>query len=65
MSVILLAIGLVLVVEGLVLALAPSRMEDIVKALAEISPETRRTLGLGAVTIGTVCVWLAKGALGL
>ena len=31
-----LAAGLVLVVEGLVLALAPSRMEDIVKALAEI-----------------------------
>ena len=59
-----LAIGLVLVVEGLVLALAPSRMEDIVKALAEIPPETRRMMGLGAVALGVLCVWLAKGAFG-
>lgn len=59
-----LAIGLVLVVEGLVLALAPSRMEDIVKALSEIPPETRRMMGLVAVALGTLCVWLAKGAFG-
>lgn len=59
-----LAIGLVLVVEGLVLALAPSRMEDIVKALAEIPPDTRRLMGLVAVALGVLCVWLAKGAFG-
>lgn len=64
MTFVLLAIGLVLVVEGLVLALAPSRMEDILKALAEIPPETRRLLGLLAVALGTLCVWLAKGAFG-
>lgn len=57
-----LAVGLVLVVEGLVLALAPSRMEDIVKALADIPPDTRRMLGLGALAFGVVLVWLAKGA---
>lgn len=59
-----LAIGLVLVVEGLVLALAPSRMEDIVKALAEISPDTRRMMGLVAVSLGVFFVWTAKGAFG-
>ena len=64
LSHIALAIGLVLVVEGLVLALAPSRMEDIVKALAEIPPETRRLMGLAAVALGVLCVWLAKGAFG-
>lgn len=64
MTVILLAIGLVLVVEGLVLALAPSRMEDILKALSEIPHETRRLLGLAAVALGTLLVWLAKGAFG-
>ena len=64
LSHIALAIGLVLVVEGLVLALAPSRMEDIVKALAEIPPETRRMMGLAAVALGVLCVWLAKGAFG-
>ena len=57
-----LAIGLVLVLEGLVLALAPSRMEDIIKALAEIPPDTRRMLGLVAMALGVLCVWLAKGA---
>ncbi|SFR52971.1 DUF2065 family protein [Litoreibacter janthinus] len=62
LSHIALAVGLVLVVEGLVLALAPSRMEDIVKALAEIPPETRRLIGLAAVALGVICVWLAKGA---
>ena len=62
MTFILLAIGLVLVVEGLVLALAPSRMEDILKALSEIPFETRRMIGLVAVGLGVVLVWLAKGA---
>ncbi|WP_298256946.1 DUF2065 family protein [uncultured Litoreibacter sp.] len=57
-----LALGLVLVVEGLVLALAPSRMEDIVKALADIPPETRRGMGLAAVALGVFFVWIAKGA---
>ena len=57
-----LAVGLVLVVEGLVIALAPSRMEDMLKALSDIPLETRRTLGLGAIGIGTVLVWLAKSA---
>lgn len=57
---ILLGLGLVLVIEGLVLALAPSRLEDLVKALAEIAPETRRIMGLIALATGTGLVWLAK-----
>ncbi|GFE65933.1 DUF2065 domain-containing protein [Litoreibacter roseus] len=57
-----LAIGLVLVVEGLVIALAPSRLEDLLRALAQIPPETRRMLGLAAITFGTILVWLAKSA---
>ncbi len=64
LSHIALAVGLVLVVEGLVLALAPSRMEDIVKALSEIPSETRRMMGLTALALGVLFVWLAKGAFG-
>jgi uncharacterized protein YjeT (DUF2065 family) len=64
MSWILLAIGLVLVVEGLVFALAPSRLEDIVRLIAAIPAETRRLIGLVAVGAGVVLIWLAR-ALGL
>lgn len=59
-----LAIGLVLVVEGLVIALAPSRMEDLLKVLLDIPVEQRRFLGLVAVAVGTGLVWIAKSAFG-
>lgn len=61
---ILLGIGLVLVFEGLVFALAPSRLEDLIRAVADIPPDTRRLLGLICVAIGTGLVWLSKSAFG-
>ncbi|MFN3937797.1 MAG: DUF2065 domain-containing protein [Gemmobacter sp.] len=64
MTVVLLALGLVLVVEGLAFALAPSRLEEIVAFIARIPPETRRMIGLGMVALGVLLVWLARGALG-
>ena len=60
MSTIVLAIGLVLVVEGLVFALAPSRLEDVLEALRSLPPETRRLFGLGALAVGVALIWLAK-----
>lgn len=57
----LLGAGLVLAIEGLVLALAPSRLDDIMRMLAEIPPETRRMMGLGALAAGVVLIWLARG----
>jgi uncharacterized protein len=53
MSVILLAIGLVLVVEGLALALAPSRLEQLLAVLAAMPAERRRLIGLAAMALGT------------
>jgi uncharacterized protein YjeT (DUF2065 family) len=53
---ILLAIGLVCIVEGLVFALAPSRLEDLLRVLQQIPVETRRIIGLAAVAIGAVLV---------
>lgn len=55
-----LAIGLVLVVEGLAFALAPSRMEDLVALIARIPPETRRVIGLTMLVGGVALVWLAR-----
>ncbi|MEL7116014.1 MAG: DUF2065 domain-containing protein [Pseudomonadota bacterium] len=60
MATILLAIGLVLCVEGLVFALAPNRLEDILEALREMSPDLRRVIGLGALALGVSLVWAAK-----
>ena len=60
MATILLAIGLVLCVEGLVFALAPSRLEDILEALRQLSPEMRRMIGLSALALGVTLVWMAK-----
>ena len=60
MSTLLLAIGLVLIVEGLAYALAPSLVEQLLEALRQLPVEARRTLGLGAIAIGLVLVWAAK-----
>ena len=60
MATILLALGLVLCVEGLVFALAPSRLEDVLDALRQMSPELRRVIGLGALALGVTLVWIAK-----
>ncbi len=60
MGTLLLGIGLVFVIEGLVLALLPMRLEDLLEALREIPPETRRMFGLAAIAIGVALVWLAR-----
>ena len=60
MSTVLLGLGLVLVIEGLVFALAPSRLEELVKLIAETPVETRRTIGLVAVALGVLLVWIAR-----
>lgn len=56
-----LALGLVLIVEGLVYALAPGIVEQMLEALRALPPETRRAVGLAAMVAGVALVWLAKG----
>jgi uncharacterized protein YjeT (DUF2065 family) len=55
-----LGLGLVLVIEGLVLALAPLRLEQLLAVLAAMSRDQRRVLGLLAVAIGVGLVLLAR-----
>lgn len=59
MSAFLYAIGIVLAFEGLVFALAPSRIEDMLEAMRRLPIETRRTIGLAALALGVLCVWSA------
>ena len=58
---ILLGLGFVAVIEGLVLALAPSRLEDIVELLRKVGSERIRMFGLATIALGVLLVWLARG----
>ena len=62
MTDILLALGLVLAIEGLVLALAPRRIEDALQLIASLGIDQRRGIGLGALALGVLIVWLVRGA---
>ena len=55
-----LALGLVLIVEGLVYALAPGIIERMLEALRAMPVEMRRMIGLAAMAAGLALVWLAK-----
>ena len=64
MEYILLAIGLVLVLEGLVYALAPSVVEDLLEALRQLPIDQRRIVGFLALALGVVLI-LGAVALGV
>lgn len=64
MALVLFGLGMVLVVEGLVLALAPGRLEAVLDLVRRIPVDARRTIGLCAVAAGVALVWLAR-SLGL
>ncbi len=53
-------IALVLVIEGLVYALAPSLVERMLEALRQMPLETRRMLGLVTVVTGVLLLWIAR-----
>ncbi|WP_237693197.1 DUF2065 domain-containing protein [Octadecabacter algicola] len=65
-GIVILALGLVLIVEGLVYALAPSLVEDMLAALRAMPLEARRIVGFAALCAGVALLWLASalGALG-
>lgn len=60
MATALLALGLALVVEGLAWALAPSAIEAMLEALRRLGLDQRRMIGLGAVALGVVLIWMAR-----
>ncbi|MEE9429016.1 MAG: DUF2065 domain-containing protein [Paracoccaceae bacterium] len=60
MSIVILAVGLVLTLEGLVFALAPQRLEEVLEQLKNMTPEGRRAIGLAGLAVGVFLIWLAK-----
>ncbi len=64
MGALLTGLGLVAVLEGLVLALAPLRYEDLLVAFSKMPVQTRRMIGLISVAFGVFLVWVARTLVG-
>ncbi len=60
MTPILLGLGLVLVVEGLAWALAPSLLVKMLETLRDMTPERRRLAGLVTLALGVALLWMAR-----
>jgi uncharacterized protein YjeT (DUF2065 family) len=61
MEMIFLALGLVLIVEGLVWVLAPSMIEQMLEMLRNLPNQARRQIGLLAIVSGLILLWIAHG----
>jgi uncharacterized protein YjeT (DUF2065 family) len=57
---ILMALGLVLVIEGLLYALVPGHLKAMMLSLQKISDDQLRVGGVAAVALGVVIVWLVR-----
>jgi uncharacterized protein YjeT (DUF2065 family) len=53
------ALGLVLVIEGLTYALVPGHMQKMMRQLQELPPERLRVMGTVVLGLGVFVVWLA------
>ncbi len=61
MTDLLTALAMVLVIEGLALALFPLRLRQFLAQLEQISPDVLRLGGLAVAVVGVACVWLLRG----
>jgi uncharacterized protein YjeT (DUF2065 family) len=52
-----LALGLVLIVEGLAYTLAPSLVERMLEAMRQLPDDARRQIGGLALVLGLILVW--------
>ncbi len=57
---VILALGLVLIFEGLVFALAPRRLDELLRALADLPFDARRMIGILAIIAGLVVITVAR-----
>jgi uncharacterized protein YjeT (DUF2065 family) len=57
------ALGLVLVIEGLLYALVPAQLRAMMLAMQKLSDDQLRIGGIAAMAVGVVVVWLVRSAL--
>lgn len=56
----LLALALVFVIEGLLYAVFPSHIQNIMKAALEMEPEKLRSFGAAIIALGVLVVWIVQ-----
>ncbi|GLK82233.1 MULTISPECIES: DUF2065 domain-containing protein [Ancylobacter] len=61
MSDLIVALGLVLVIEGLMLAAAPGAMRRAMEAMEKLPDVPLRIAGLVGALVGLLVVWLIRG----
>lgn len=64
MSELVAALGLVLVIEGVLYALFPGRARAMMETISATPEETLRMIGLAAMAAGVAVVWAARTLLG-
>lgn len=60
MSEFVMALGFVLVIEGLLYALVPGQLKQMLSMLLGTPDDQLRYVGLAAMTIGVLIVWAAR-----
>ena len=61
---IVMAIGLVLGIEGLLYAFVPGHLRNMASMLRSLSDEQIRVIGMASIGIGVLLVWLSRVCLG-
>ena len=59
---VLMALGLVLVIEGLLYALVPAQLKAMMQQVQNLSNDQLRIAGVAAMATGVVAVWLVRAA---
>ena len=60
MSELITAIGLILFIEGLLLAIFPSRIKNMLELIKNTPENTLRTFGITFLIIGFLIIWYIK-----
>jgi uncharacterized protein YjeT (DUF2065 family) len=63
MNLILVALGLVMVIEGIPLFCFPDQLKELARKLPELENSTLRSIGLVLMLIGLAVVYVGKGAI--
>jgi uncharacterized protein YjeT (DUF2065 family) len=61
MSDLVVAIGLVLAIEGTLYAVAPGHLKTMARALTETPEGILRIAGVAALAMGVTLVWIVRG----